>query len=38
MNMAKNNNKFPKGRDLSIIIIGIAGIWIICVKGYFTNK
>ena len=24
--IAKNNNKFPKGMDLSIIIIGIAGI------------
>ena len=24
--IAKNNNKFPKGIDLSIIIIGIAGI------------
>ena len=34
----KNNNKFPKGIDLSIIIIGIAGIWIIWVKGYFRYK
>ena len=36
--IAKNNNKLPKGIDLSINIIGIAGIWIIWIKGYFIYK
>ena len=36
--IAKNNNKFPKGIDLSIKIIGIAGTWMIWVKGYFIYK
>ena len=36
--IAINNKKFPKGIDLSINIIGIAGIWMIWIKGYFMNK
>ena len=38
ININKNNKKLPKGINLSIIIIGIAGICIIWVKGYFINK
>ena len=38
MKIAKNNNKLPKGIDLSMMKIGIAGIWIIWVKGYFIYK
>ena len=36
--IAKNNNKFPNGIDLSINIIGMAGIWMIWIKGYFIYK
>ena len=36
--IAKNRNKLPKGINLSIKIIGIAGNWMIWVKGYFIYK
>ena len=36
--IAKNNNKLPKGIDLSIKIIGIAGNWISWIKGYLIYK